>query len=145
MIVLRAGWVVPVEGPPLRDGAVAVKDGRVTWIGPASDAPAGVDVATANEPIDELRGLAFSRSVPLPASEAEPDVIPAAADGATAGMVAPMDGVCPASHPIKGNHSSGGEYIYHLPDGQLYARTNPEACFATAADAEAAGYRRSKR
>lgn len=41
MIVLRAGWVVPVEGPPLRDGAVAVKDGRVAWIGPASEAPAG--------------------------------------------------------------------------------------------------------
>jgi cytosine/adenosine deaminase-related metal-dependent hydrolase len=30
-----------VASPPLRDGAVAVSDGRVTWVGPRGDAPAG--------------------------------------------------------------------------------------------------------
>ncbi len=33
MIVLQAGWVVPVEGPPVRDGAVAVEDGRIVSVG----------------------------------------------------------------------------------------------------------------
>ena len=41
MIVFHADWVVPVEGPPLRDACVAVADGRVVWVGPASAAPTG--------------------------------------------------------------------------------------------------------
>jgi cytosine/adenosine deaminase-related metal-dependent hydrolase len=41
VIVFRAGWVVPVEGPPLRDGTVAVEEGRVAWVGPAAAAPTG--------------------------------------------------------------------------------------------------------
>jgi cytosine/adenosine deaminase-related metal-dependent hydrolase len=40
---LHAGWVVPVVGPPLRDGVVAVDGGRVAWIGPAGEGPAGED------------------------------------------------------------------------------------------------------
>lgn len=51
---------------------------------------------------------------------------------------------CPAGYPIKGNHSSSGELIYHVPGGQFYERTNPEECFATERDARAAGYRASK-
>ena len=51
---------------------------------------------------------------------------------------------CPAGYPIKGNHSSSGERIYHVPGGQFYERTNPEECFATERDAQAAGYRASK-
>ncbi|MEO7587218.1 MAG: hypothetical protein ABIS84_04240 [Arachnia sp.] len=49
---------------------------------------------------------------------------------------------CPASAPIKGNADSG---IYHKPGQQFYARTNPEVCFATDADAVRAGFRKSKR
>lgn len=41
MIVFRAGWVLPVDRPARRDAAVAVRDGRVVWVGPAADAPAG--------------------------------------------------------------------------------------------------------
>ena len=41
MLILRAGWVVPVSSPSLRDGAVAVEGGRIVWVGPASHAPAG--------------------------------------------------------------------------------------------------------
>jgi aminodeoxyfutalosine deaminase len=41
VIVLRAGWVLPVDRPACRDGAVAVEDGRVAWVGPAPEAPAG--------------------------------------------------------------------------------------------------------
>jgi hypothetical protein len=48
---------------------------------------------------------------------------------------------CPTGYPIKGNQNSG---IYHVPGQQFYDRTRPEDCFATEADAQAAGYRRSK-
>jgi cytosine/adenosine deaminase-related metal-dependent hydrolase len=39
--VYRARWVVPVTAPPVRDGAIAVRDGRFTYVGPASHAPKG--------------------------------------------------------------------------------------------------------
>ncbi len=39
--VLCSSWVVPVAAPPLRDGAVAVADGLVTWVGPRAEAPPG--------------------------------------------------------------------------------------------------------
>jgi cytosine/adenosine deaminase-related metal-dependent hydrolase len=35
--VFQAGWVVPVDGPPLRDGRVAVQSGRILWLGHAGD------------------------------------------------------------------------------------------------------------
>ena len=41
MHVYLAQWVVPINGPPVRDGAVAVRDGRFTYVGPRSDAPRG--------------------------------------------------------------------------------------------------------
>jgi hypothetical protein len=57
--------------------------------------------------------------------------------------VAPnSDGSCPPEAPIKGNADSG---IYHRPGQQAYNRTKAEDCFATAADAEASGYRAAKR
>jgi cytosine/adenosine deaminase-related metal-dependent hydrolase len=32
---LASSWVVPVEGPPIRDGLVVVEGERVAWVGPA--------------------------------------------------------------------------------------------------------------
>jgi hypothetical protein len=53
---------------------------------------------------------------------------------------------CPASHPIKGNRPTDGtDWKYHVPGGQYYARTVPEECFKTAAAAQKAGYRASKK
>jgi hypothetical protein len=51
------------------------------------------------------------------------------------------DGTAPTSHPIKAKASSG---IFHVPGGRFYDRTTPDRCYATAADAEADGYRQSK-
>ena len=49
--ILSADWVVPVEGPPLQRGAIAVEDGRITAIGT----------------IDELgEGERFEEAVVLP-------------------------------------------------------------------------------
>jgi hypothetical protein len=53
--------------------------------------------------------------------------------------------VCPPSHPIKGNRTSTGELIYHVPGGASYAQTEAEECFATEDDAVRAGYRRALR
>lgn len=51
---------------------------------------------------------------------------------------------------IKGNISSSGERIYHVPGGQYYSRTKispskGERWFCSEAEAQAAGWRRSKR
>ncbi len=56
--------------------------------------------------------------------------------------VEPVEGTCPSTHPIKGNADSG---IFHVPGGMFYDRTVPERCYATAADAEADGFRQAKR
>jgi hypothetical protein len=45
---------------------------------------------------------------------------------------------------IKGNVSRDGEKIYHLPGQASYERTQAEETFATEAEAQAAGYRRSE-
>ena len=41
MIVYTARWVLPVSRPSFEDGAVAVDDGRIAYVGPAAHAPAG--------------------------------------------------------------------------------------------------------
>lgn len=46
---------------------------------------------------------------------------------------------------IKGNISSTGEKIYHVPGGAFYDRTDAEELFNTIEEAENAGYRKSKR
>ncbi len=35
--VLSADWVLPVSGPPIRDGAVAIEDGHIVAVGPSTD------------------------------------------------------------------------------------------------------------
>jgi cytosine/adenosine deaminase-related metal-dependent hydrolase len=37
MIVLAAGWVLPVSGAPIPGGRVAVEDGRIVWVGRKGD------------------------------------------------------------------------------------------------------------
>lgn len=60
--------------------------------------------------------------------------------------VLPVRGRCPERYVIKGNRTTtSGEWIYHVPAGQYYTATEPEECFASEADARAAGYRRSQR
>lgn len=39
--VLSADWVLPVEAPPIRDGAVAIEDGRIVAVGPAAELGTG--------------------------------------------------------------------------------------------------------
>ena len=39
--VLSADWVLPVEGAPIADGAVALEDGRIAAVGTAAELGAG--------------------------------------------------------------------------------------------------------
>ena len=61
--------------------------------------------------------------------------------------VLPTGGVCPFSHPIKGNFTTydGSRCIAHRPGGSYYSRTRPEWCYATMNDAIADGCRPAKK
>jgi cytosine/adenosine deaminase-related metal-dependent hydrolase len=37
LLLLTAAWVVPVVAPPIRDGIVGVREGRIAWVGAPSD------------------------------------------------------------------------------------------------------------
>jgi endonuclease YncB( thermonuclease family) len=49
-----------------------------------------------------------------------------------------------SSCSINGNRSRRGDWIYHLPGMPYYAETRAEEIFCSEADAQAAGYRRSR-
>jgi len=71
-----------------------------------------------------------------------PSTSPSASPAPSGDSVPPVSEMnCPPSHPVKGNQSG----IYHDLDSPYYDATHPEECFATAGDAEAAGYRAPKR
>ena len=56
--------------------------------------------------------------------------------------VAPNDGVCPSTHPIKAKLSSG---IFQVEGNAMYQRTNPDRCYQTPEAAAADGLRPAKR
>lgn len=87
-----------------------------------------------------------------PVAHAPPTEVDAASDSTQMGDVSgsgqpigrsppAADGSCSSGYPVKGNVRRDGTRIYHLPQEAQYARTHAEACFATAADAETAGFR----
>jgi hypothetical protein len=85
------------------------------------------------------RASASPVSAPL-GSAPQPVATPPPAEGGP--WVEPVEGGCPATHPVKGKLSSG---IFHVPGGQNYARTRPDRCYRDADAAEADGLRRSQR
>jgi cytosine/adenosine deaminase-related metal-dependent hydrolase len=44
VIRYHARWVLPISRPPFENGTVAVRDGRIAYVGPRTGAPAGADV-----------------------------------------------------------------------------------------------------
>jgi aminodeoxyfutalosine deaminase len=53
--VERAAWVVPVAGPPIRDGWVAVEGGQVVDLGSVADMPTGIAAAASPVPASHDR------------------------------------------------------------------------------------------
>jgi hypothetical protein len=127
-------------GPPAGAGQPTDEGPRARSEQPASAAPmeehdAPLAVGIGRPEIVLAKASGNSDEVLAEATSDEPTPAPAAP------VSEPIDGVCPADRPIKGNRGSMGAMIYHVPGGRNYDRTKPEACFATVEEAEAAGYR----
>jgi hypothetical protein len=124
---------VPAPSPPgsLRDRA---QPPATIAVGAPPSAPPDAQSLVPAPPPTETPPEPTAASPVAAASAAPPRL-----QGAVAG-----DGShdCPDGFPIKGNASS---MIYHRPGQSSYERTIPEFCFASAADAEAAGYRPPRR
>jgi large subunit ribosomal protein L17 len=99
----------------------AAKDARKKTAGAGATAP---DAPTPETSEAESAGAGSSGTTELPA-----------------GAAAPLeDGSAPEGYAVKGNADSG---LYHEPDGQWYEQTVAEFWFKSAADAEAAGFRKA--
>jgi hypothetical protein len=115
-----------------------IRDGEGTegWVAAEflSDSP-----PSAQKPAAPAEEPAAAASPP----STRPQQVAPAADKSSRGVAPTSARDCPSTHPIKGNQGSRStnEWIYHPPGSRSYAATAPEECFATAAEAAAAGYR----
>lgn len=94
-----------------------------------AEAEAARKTKFADKPKTETKATAAA----APAEATESDEAPYGA-GSHAAL---EDGSAPEGFPIKGNADS---MLYHVPDSAFYDRTVPEVWFATAEDAEKAGF-----
>ena len=127
------------------DGAEAEGERAVTPAGPAGENAA--EMAAGYVPADQRREPSPPPDAYRPAAQAAPVAAPAspAADGAGAGARVETPASAEPERTIKGNVRSDGDKIYHMPGDPAYERTNAEEFFASAEEAEAAGFRRAGR
>ena len=135
--VYADGVLVNAEMARLGYGEPAVFDGNDRFL---PEVEAAWEQARANG-VGRFSGECGTAAEPIPeaAPAPAPEAAPAAGD---AGPVRGADSVCPDSHPVKANDNSG---IYHIPGQQHYGRTNARHCYASAAAAQADGYRAAER
>src|SRR5215208_6778907 len=43
-LTLSARYLFPVEAPPIADGCLTIEDGRIAWLGPATEREADIDL-----------------------------------------------------------------------------------------------------
>lgn len=135
--VYADGVLVNAEMARLGYGEPAVFDGNDRFL---PEVEAAWEQARANG-VGRFSGDCGAAAEPIPeaAPAPAPEAAPAAGD---AGPVRGADSVCPDSHPVKANDNSG---IYHVPGQQHYGKTNARNCYASAAAAQADGYRAAQR
>ncbi|MCV7525106.1 thermonuclease family protein [Micrococcus luteus] len=135
--VYADGVLVNAEMARLGYGEPAVFDGNDRFL---PEVEAAWEEARANG-VGRFSGDCGAAAEPIPeaAPAPAPEAAPAAGD---AGPVRGADSVCPDSHPVKANDNSG---IYHVPGQQHYGKTNARNCYASAAAAQADGYRAAQR
>ena len=135
--VYADGVLVNAEMARLGYGEPAVFDGNDRFL---PEVEAAWEQARANG-VGRFSGECGTAAEPIPeaAPAPAPEAAPAAGD---AGPVSGADSVCPDSHPVKANDNSG---IYHMPGQQHYGKTNARNCYASAAAAQADGYRAARR
>ncbi|MBA3450801.1 MAG: Re/Si-specific NAD(P)(+) transhydrogenase subunit alpha [Chloroflexia bacterium] len=136
-LLIKAGKFDPDYDDEIVKGTVITRQGDVVHEMTRQRMTESSAPAPSEAPVSTAAGQtstsdAVSGSTETKNSEGDAAAIP---DGAVAG-----DGTsdCPGDFPIKGNASS---QIYHEPGSGSYGRTIAELCFATADDAEAAGFR----
>lgn len=135
--VYADGVLLNAEMARLGYGEPAVFDGNDRFL---PEVEAAWEEARANG-VGRFSGECGTAAEPIPeaAPAPAPEAAPAAGD---AGPVSGADSVCPDSHPVKANDNSG---IYHVPGQQHYGKTNARHCYASAAAAQADGYRAAQR
>ena len=135
--VYADGVLVNAEMARMGYGEPAVFDGNDRFL---PEVEAAWEQARANG-VGRFSGECGTAAEPIPeaAPAPAPEAAPAAGD---AGPVRGADSVCPDSHPVKANDNSG---IYHMPGQQHYGKTNARNCYASAAAAQADGYRAARR
>ena len=135
--VYADGVLLNAEMARLGYGEPAVFDGNDRFL---PEVEAAWEQARANG-VGRFSGECGTAAEPIPeaAPAPAPEAAPASGD---AGPVSGADSVCPDSHPVKANDNSG---IYHVPGQQHYGRTNARNCYASAAAAQADGYRAARR
>lgn len=135
--VYADGVLLNAEMARLGYGEPAVFDGNDRFL---PEVEAAWEQARANG-VGRFSGECGTAAEPIPeaAPAPAPEAAPAAGD---AGPVSGADSVCPDSHPVKANDNSG---IYHMPGQQHYGKTNARNCYASAAAAQADGYRAAQR
>ena len=135
--VYADGVLVNAEMARLGYGEPAVFDGNDRFL---PEVEAAWEEARANG-VGRFSGECGTAAEPIPeaAPAPAPEAAPASGD---AGPVRGADSVCPDSHPVKANDNSG---IYHMPGQQHYGKTNARNCYASAAAAQADGYRAARR
>ena len=135
--VYADGVLLNAEMARLGYGEPAVFDGNDRFL---PEVEAAWEEARANG-VGRFSGECGTAAEPIPeaAPAPAPEAAPAAGD---AGPVSGADSVCPDSHPVKANDNSG---IYHMPGQQHYGKTNARNCYASAAAAQADGYRAAQR
>ena len=135
--VYADGVLLNAEMARLGYGEPAVFDGNDRFL---PEVEAAWEQARANG-VGRFSGECGTAAEPIPeaAPAPAPEAAPASGD---AGPVRGADSVCPDSHPVKANDNSG---IYHMPGQQHYGKTNARNCYASAAAAQADGYRAARR
>ena len=135
--VYAEGVLLNAEMARLGYGEPAVFDGNDRFL---PEVEAAWEQARANG-VGRFSGECGTAAEPIPeaAPAPAPEAAPASGD---AGPVSGADSVCPDSHPVKANDNSG---IYHVPGQQHYGKTNARHCYASAAAAQADGYRAAQR
>lgn len=95
-----------------------------------------------DKPATTSTALQPDPDAPKAPATAAPEKAAAVTGVASAPWVEPVEGACPASHPVKGKLTSK---IFHLPGMLNYERTVPDRCYLDPAAAEADGLRPAKR
>jgi len=118
-VIVFTKATLPGEPPAKRSSLVSAAVAKTALLeGAAVDAPAEDTIEDTTEDTAE-------------------DTTPAAAEVPAGAVVPNADGSAPEGYEIKGNADSG---LYHVPGSRFYDRTVAEFYFASAEDAEAAGF-----